>query len=115
MGLIGLVSPFTGGWGIRAAVTGAVYLGFAGLRHIAKRGKNADETVATRTDLLVFVMVTVGAIAIEVRELTPPLTRGGRYRIRTCEAFATDLQSAPIGRSGNLPPDRLQRPGRQST
>jgi hypothetical protein len=40
---------------------------------------------------------------------------GGRYRIRTCEAFATDLQSAPIGRSGNLPPDRLQRRGRQST
>lgn len=40
---------------------------------------------------------------------------GGRYRIRTCEAFATDLQSAPIGRSGNLPPSRVQRPGRQFT
>ena len=29
--------------------------------------------------------------------------RGGRSRIRTLEAFATDLQSAPIGRSGNPP------------
>src|SRR5690242_1246084 len=28
---------------------------------------------------------------------------GGRSRIRTWVAFATDLQSAPIGRSGNLP------------
>jgi hypothetical protein len=28
---------------------------------------------------------------------------GGRSRIRTLVAFATDLQSAPIGRSGNLP------------
>ena len=27
----------------------------------------------------------------------------GRSRIRTWEAYATDLQSAPIGRSGNLP------------
>lgn len=43
------------------------------------------------------------------------LDRGGRCRIRTCVAFATDLQSAPIGRSGNLPPSRVQRPGRQST
>jgi hypothetical protein len=33
-----------------------------------------------------------------------PLRRGGgRSRIRTWEAFATDLQSAPFGRSGNLP------------
>jgi hypothetical protein len=33
-----------------------------------------------------------------------PLGRGGgRSRIRTWEAFATDLQSAPFGRSGNLP------------
>lgn len=66
MGLVGLMSPFTGGWGILGAVTGAVYLGFAGLRHVAKRRKNADETVATWTDLLVFVMVTVGAVAIIV-------------------------------------------------
>src|SRR6187200_1804174 len=51
------------------------------------------------------------------REITgPPVAdvlrhhMGGRCRIRTCEAFATDLQSAPIGRSGNLPLP-LQYPG----
>ncbi|NMO49658.1 hypothetical protein HH310_00365 [Actinoplanes sp. TBRC 11911] len=32
------------------------------IRHVAKRGKNRDETVATWTDLLVFVMVALGAI-----------------------------------------------------
>ena len=32
-----------------------------------------------------------------------------------CRRKPTDLQSAPIGRSGNLPPSRLQRAGRQST
>src|SRR6202012_14909 len=32
-----------------------------------------------------------------------------------CRRKPTDLQSAPIGRSGNLPPSRLQRAGRQGT
>ena len=32
-----------------------------------------------------------------------------------CRRKPTDLQSAPIGRSGNLPPSRVQRAGRQGT
>ncbi|VAZ71755.1 hypothetical protein LAUMK4_00621 [Mycobacterium persicum] len=43
-----------------------MYLGLAGLRHIAKRAQNPDEIVATWTDLLVFVMVTMGAVGIIV-------------------------------------------------
>ncbi|VBA35153.1 hypothetical protein LAUMK13_00654 [Mycobacterium innocens] len=38
-----------------------MYLGLAGLRHIAERG---EEIVVTWTDLLVFVMVMVGAAGI---------------------------------------------------
>lgn len=62
MGLVGLVAPFVPGWGILGAVPGAIYLGMAGFRHIAKQGKNTEETVATWTDLLVFVMVALGVI-----------------------------------------------------
>lgn len=50
-------------WGILAAAPGALYLGLAGLRHVAKRGKNRDELVATWTDVLVFAVVAVGLIA----------------------------------------------------
>jgi hypothetical protein len=63
-GLIALVAAFAPGWGILGAVAGATYLGFAGFRHLAKRGKNPNETVATWTDLLVFAIVAVGAAAM---------------------------------------------------
>jgi hypothetical protein len=64
MGLVGLVCPFIGGWAVLGAASGAVYLALAGLRHVAKRGKSANELVATWTDVLVFVMVAVGTVAI---------------------------------------------------
>jgi hypothetical protein len=63
MGLVGLVAPFVSGWGILGAVPGAVFLGLAGLRHVVKRAKSRKETVATWTDLLVFVMVALGILA----------------------------------------------------
>jgi len=53
--LVPVVPPF----GVLLAVPGALYLGLAGIRHIAKRGKGAQEQVATWTDLLVFVMVFI--------------------------------------------------------
>jgi hypothetical protein len=63
MGAIALVAPFVPGWGILGAVGGAIYLGLAGFRHVAKRGKSRDENVATWTDLLVFVVVGAGIVA----------------------------------------------------
>jgi hypothetical protein len=63
MGLVGLVAPFVSGWGILGAVPGAVFLGLAGLRHVVKRAKSRKETVATWTDLLVFVMAALGILA----------------------------------------------------
>ena len=62
MGLIGLVAPFVGHWGLLGAVGGGIYLGLAGVRHVTKSGKNLEETVATWTDLLVCVMVGLGVV-----------------------------------------------------
>jgi len=62
MGLIALVAPFVPGWGILGAAAGAIYLGLAGFRHVAKRGKGADENVATWTDVLVFLAVGLGIL-----------------------------------------------------
>ena len=64
MGLIALVASFVPDWGILGALPGALHLGLAAFRHIAKRGKNGEETVATWTDLIVFVVVTVGVVAL---------------------------------------------------
>jgi hypothetical protein len=66
MGAVALVAPFLPGLSILGAAPGAIYLGLAGLRHVAKRGKSRDETIATWTDLLVFLVVAVGIIAIIV-------------------------------------------------
>lgn len=66
MGAVAMATCFIPGWGILGALAGALYLGLAGVRHVAKRGKNADETVATWTDLVVFVMVVLGAVAAAV-------------------------------------------------
>jgi len=67
MGVIALFAPFVPGWGILGAVSGAIYLGLAGFRHVTKRGKNLDENVATWTDLLVFVAVILGLIGTLLR------------------------------------------------
>ncbi|THG32112.1 hypothetical protein E6C70_13270 [Glaciibacter flavus] len=66
MGVVALVAAFVPGWGILGALPGAIYLGLAGLRHIAKRGKKTEETVATWTDLLVFVVVVVAIVGSAV-------------------------------------------------
>ncbi|WP_419817345.1 hypothetical protein [Glaciibacter flavus] len=62
MGVVALFAAFVPGWGILGALPGALYLGLAGVRHIAKRGKKTEETVATWTDLLVFVVVVVAIV-----------------------------------------------------
>ncbi|MDN4612944.1 hypothetical protein P5G50_00650 [Leifsonia sp. F6_8S_P_1B] len=64
LGAVALFAPFVPGWGILGALPGALYLGLAGLRHVAKRGKGAEEAVATWTDLLVFVVVVVGIVGM---------------------------------------------------
>ena len=71
MGLIGMATAFVPGWGILGSLAGAIFLGLAGLRHVAKHGKNRNENVATWTDLLVFVMVVLGVIGTASAALHP--------------------------------------------
>lgn len=63
LGVVALAVPFLPGWGVVCALPGAVYMGLAGLRHVAKPGKDADELVATWTDLLVFAVTALGVVA----------------------------------------------------
>ena len=57
MGLAGLLA-LNPAWAAAAGTAGGVFLLIAGLMHIAKRNKNAQETLATWTDLI------VGAVAV---------------------------------------------------
>lgn len=61
MGLAGLLA-LVPGWALPAGVAGGVFLLIAGLMHVAKRGKNPKEMLATWTDLVVGVAVVVLAI-----------------------------------------------------
>lgn len=67
LGAVALVSSLVPGWGLIGALPGAIYLGLAGLRHLAKRGKSTNELVATWTDLLVFLLVVGGVVAAGLR------------------------------------------------
>lgn len=68
LGAAALAVPFAPAVTIAAAIPGALYLGLAGFRHVAKRGKGRDEQVATWTDVLVFVAVAAGVIAMLATE-----------------------------------------------
>jgi hypothetical protein len=56
-GLLGVLSLPISGWLVPAALAGGVFLGLAGVRHIAKPRKNTKELLATLTDLLVAVVL----------------------------------------------------------
>ncbi|MGC3994685.1 MAG: hypothetical protein QM779_11330 [Propionicimonas sp.] len=58
MGLAGLLA-LAPAWAAPAGLAGGVFLLAAGLMHIAKKGKNAQESLATWTDLLVGVVTLV--------------------------------------------------------
>ncbi|WP_439592064.1 hypothetical protein [Microbacterium sp.] len=58
MGLAGLLA-LVPGWALPAGLAGGVFLLIAGLMHLPKKGKNARESLATWTDLVVGVAVVV--------------------------------------------------------
>lgn len=66
MGLAGLLA-LVPGWALPAGVAGGVFLLLAGILHVAKKGKNAQETVATWTDLVVGLAVLVLAVWTVIR------------------------------------------------
>ena len=55
MGLAALLA-LNSAWAVPAGAAGAVFLGIAGLGHVAKAGKSTHELVATWTDVLVFAV-----------------------------------------------------------
>lgn len=63
-GVIATATSLIPSMGLLGALPGALYLGFAGARHVTKPGKNLQEHVATWTDLLVCVMVALGVVGL---------------------------------------------------
>lgn len=68
MGLAGLLA-LVPQWALPAGVAGGTFLLLAGLMHLSKQGKNAKETLATWTDLVVGLAVLVLAGYTVVRLL----------------------------------------------
>jgi hypothetical protein len=62
IGIGAIVAAFLGDWGVLVAGVGGLFLGLAGFRHLPKRHPNAKETVATWTDLLLFVLMVIYVI-----------------------------------------------------
>lgn len=58
MGLAGLLA-LVPGWALPAGLAGGLFLLAAGALHMMKKNKNAQETVATWTDLIVGTVVVV--------------------------------------------------------
>jgi hypothetical protein len=68
MGLAGLLA-LVPGWAFPAGLAGGVFLLIAGIMHVPKKDKNAQETLATWTDLVVGVVVVVLGAYILIRAL----------------------------------------------
>jgi len=59
MGVLGLVAPWVAGWSVPAAIAPAIFLGLAGIVHVAKKHKNSKEWAATVTDLIVAIVLAI--------------------------------------------------------
>jgi hypothetical protein len=70
MGLAGLLA-IVADWALPAGIAGGFFLLVAGLLHLPKKGKNAQETLATWTDLVVGLAVLVLAAYLLVRMFVP--------------------------------------------
>jgi hypothetical protein len=64
MGVVAVIGAFVPGWAAAAAIPGGLFLGQAGLRHIAKPDKGQEERVATWTDLVVAAMMALFVVRI---------------------------------------------------
>ena len=57
LGMMGVLSVINDSWRLIAAITGGLYLGFAGLQHCLKKADSKNEMIAMIYDLLVFVII----------------------------------------------------------
>jgi hypothetical protein len=69
MGLAGLLA-LVPGWALPAGLAGGIFLLIAGAMHVPKRGKNAQEALATWTDLVVGLVVVALAVDVLVRAVS---------------------------------------------
>lgn len=63
IGLVGICALFNPAWVMPSAIAGGLFLGLAGVRHIAKHERNRLENVAMLTDLFVFAALLVYVVA----------------------------------------------------
>jgi len=57
MGLLGVLSVFETGWIVPAAITGGLYYGLAGIKHVLNGDRSTYETIAMISDLFIFVVL----------------------------------------------------------
>ena len=59
MGTLGICSLYRPNWLVPAALTGGLYYGLAGLGHVVRKTRNANENVAMVSDGFAFVVLAV--------------------------------------------------------
>jgi len=64
IGVIGLISIFSGVWVMPAATAGFLFYGFAGIRHVVQRNRNPLENTAMASDLFIFVVLAAYVITV---------------------------------------------------
>lgn len=64
MGALAVLTLAAPQWTAAAALAGAVFYGLAGARHVLKGGQNRNETIATVSDILIFVILAAYLVAI---------------------------------------------------
>ncbi len=67
IGAASIAGAWVSGWAVPVAIVPAIFLTAAGLRHIAKKGKNSKELLALATDLLVGLVLVVFVVGMLVR------------------------------------------------
>lgn len=67
IGVASIAGAWVAGWAVPVAIVPAIFLTAAGLRHIAKKGKNTKELLALATDLLVGLVLAAFVIGMLVR------------------------------------------------
>ena len=67
IGLLGACALFNRGWITPAALAGGLFYGLAGVEHLLKGDRNANETIAMVSDLLIFLVLAFYLATLVVR------------------------------------------------
>jgi hypothetical protein len=62
IGVLGVISSFDPAWVLPAAITGALFFGLAGAKHVLNRPRTRLENIAMVSDLFVFAVLLLYAI-----------------------------------------------------